>query len=103
MGGLGHGILRFMKICGMVKSVDIGQNYVIANLSKYAEKVETKDGNVYYRFPYWFQQLPGNFEFVIHIELPEDLDTFLMHAVKGSNHPQPIPPEVRNEEKNYNL
>ena len=54
----------------MKEPINIGQNYGLANLVKYAERVETDDGNVYYHFPQWFQEIPGNFEFVIHTGMP---------------------------------
>ena len=74
----------------MTKSIYIGQNYAIANLIKFAEKVVTEEGKTYYRFPCWFEQLPDNFEFVIHTEnsLPEDLSTFICKAGLGQPNPQ---------------
>ena len=78
----------------MIEPVNIGQNYGLANLSCYAEKVVTEKGNVYFRFPGWFQQLPGNFEFVIHTDMPEDLSKFICKAGLGGENPKPIKPEL---------
>ena len=73
----------------MKKPINIGQNYGLANLMKYAERVETEEGNVYYRFPVWFQEIPGNFEFVIHTDMPKDLSQFIVKSGLGGEHPKP--------------
>lgn len=68
--------------------IHIGQNIAVANLLEYAEKVVTEDGKEYYRFPYWFEKLEGNFEFVIHTTAPKDLSEFLTKAGLGEPNPQ---------------
>jgi hypothetical protein len=78
----------------MAGTVELGQNYALVNLFKYAAKVETKEGKVYYKFPFWFEQLPGNFEVVMHRDMPEDLSNFICKAGLGSNNPQIEQPEV---------
>jgi len=75
----------------MSKPVDIGKSIPLALLLKeYAEEVVTTEGNMYYRLPYWFQQLPGNFEFVLHTDVPEDLVQFITKAGLGGDNPQII-------------
>ncbi len=49
----------------MANRVEIGKSVAMANfVSKYAEKVVTPEGKTYYRFPYWFEQIMDDFEFV---------------------------------------
>jgi hypothetical protein len=78
----------------MAESIDIGQNYSLAILLKYAAEVVTEEGNTYYKFPYWFQLHPGNFEFTIHRNLPEDLSQFITKAGLGGPNPRPKEPEL---------
>jgi len=73
----------------MSKSVDIGKSIPLALLlKKYAEKVVTPEGNTYYHIPHWFQQISGDFEFVMHVNLPEDLSQFIAKAGLGGDNPQ---------------
>jgi hypothetical protein len=72
--------------------VIIGQNFALANLMVYAERVFTKEGNIYYRFPCWFQQLP-NWEYIIHRTPPEDLSEFICRSGLGGDNPKIKPPE----------
>jgi len=74
----------------MNKPIEIGQNYAIANLLKYAKEVVTSDGRKFYQFPFWFEQLPGNFEFLIHPEMPEELSMFICKSGLGGDNPKPI-------------
>ena len=67
--------------------VEMGKNIALANfLDKYAEKVITADGSVYYRFIDWFQQLDRGF--VMHLDLPNDLSEFIVKAGLGNPNPQ---------------
>jgi hypothetical protein len=73
---------------------NIGKNEVLDGLVKwYAERVVTKNGNVYYRFPVWFQHLPNTGEFVIHTDMPEDLSEFIVKSGLGGGHPKPTKPK----------
>lgn len=72
----------------------IGQSFALSNLVKLAEQVVTTEGNIYYRFPCWFQQLPGNFEFIAWFNPPEDLTQFITKAGLGGDNPQIKKPRV---------
>ena len=78
----------------MSKEINISYWEPLANLVKYAERVETEAGNVYYRFPRWFHQLPDNLEFVIHTDIPEDLSQFIVKSGLGGDNPQPTKPKL---------
>lgn len=78
----------------MATEIHIGQNCAIESLLRYAERVKTEDGNEYYRFPFWFQRIPGNFEFVIHTKEPADLTNFITHAGLGGDHEQIEKPKL---------
>ena len=78
----------------MSEPTDIGKSVCLKNLTKYAERVKTEDGNVYYRFPHWFQEIPGDFRFVIHTDLPEDLSQFITKSGLGGDNPKPTKPEL---------
>lgn len=78
----------------MEKKINIGQNHALAILTKYAEEVTTEEGNTYYRIPFWFQQHPGNFEFSICVEIPEDLSLFITKSGLGAPNPQIKKPKV---------
>jgi len=79
----------------MIKSIHIGKSFALANLTKYAERVETSDGNVYYRFNGWFQQLPDDFEFILHLEdLPPDLSDFITKSGLGGDNPKIEKPRI---------
>jgi len=66
----------------------------LANLIKYAERIKTDDGNIYFHFPYWFQQIPGDFRFLIHDDLPEDLSQFITKSRLGGDNPKPEKPKL---------
>jgi len=79
----------------MSGSIDIGKNIALANLTKFAERVVTADGNVYYRFNGWFQLSPGDFEFILHREdLPSDLSEYLCRSGLGGDNPQIEKPKI---------
>ena len=82
----------------MLKNRNIGQSFALANLTKFAEKVTTTEGRTYYRFPCWFEQLPGNFEFVVHEDLPEDLSKFIVKSGLGGDNPKIKKPEIWNHQ-----
>jgi len=73
----------------MNQPTDIGESMCLTDLMKYAERIVTEEGNTYFRFPNWFQQIPGDFRFIVHTELPEDLDKFITKAGLGGDNPQP--------------
>jgi hypothetical protein len=83
----GYHVLIYTSI-GMGHSIKLGQNYGLVNLFRFADKVETEEGKEYYRFPYWFELLPGNFEVTLHVDLPEDLSKFITKAGLGNPNPQ---------------
>ena len=72
----------------MPDEIKLGLNYALINIVRYGEKAVTKEGKTYYRFPYWFEQLPGTFEFILHVEAPEDLKEFIAKAGLGNPNPQ---------------
>ena len=68
----------------MASKVEIGKSFAMANfVSKYAEKIVTPAGKEYYRFPHWFEKVLDDFEFVMHIDLPDDLSECLCKAGMG--------------------
>ena len=70
----------------MASKVEIGHTLEVANfISKYAEKLVTPEGKEYYRFPFWFEKVLGDFEFVMHIDMPEDLSMCICKARLGGN------------------
>lgn len=73
--------------------IDIGQNYALKDLLDYAEMVVTERGNVYFRFPGWFEK-KGHGKFVIHTDTPEDLSQFITKSGLGGENPKPIKPEL---------
>jgi hypothetical protein len=76
-----------------VKSeIKIEWYYQIRDLVDYAERVETKEGNVYYRIPYWFKVDGDNF--VMCKDIPEDLGKFITKHRLGGNNPQIQPPKL---------
>lgn len=72
----------------MKEPIELGKSYGLANLVRFAERVVTEEGNIYYRFPCWFQELPGDFEFILHRDLPDDLSQFITKAGLGGDNPQ---------------
>ena len=77
----------------MSESVDIKGYYQIGDLIEFAEKVETEEGNTYYRLPHWFQ-VSGE-DFVMHMDTwPEDLAMFLTKAHLGGQHPRIQKPKI---------
>jgi len=78
-----------------IDTVNIGKSFVMAYLIRYAERVETSNGNVYYRFNGWFQQLPDDFEFILHREdLPSDLSEYLCRSGLGGDNPKIEKPKI---------
>lgn len=94
MGIPGHTRLRKIEYesTGMGKPVDIQWYYQAEDLLEFAEKVETPEGNSYYRLPQWFQ-VNGR-HYVMHSELPEDLSEFLTKAALGGDNPKVQPPKI---------
>lgn len=56
---------------------------------RFAYTIKTKEGNVYYRWPQWFQEMPdGNL--VMCKIMPDDLSDFICKAGLGQPNPQII-------------
>jgi len=73
----------------MASKIEIGKSVAMANfVSKYAEKMVTPEGKSYYRFPYWFEQIMDDFEFVMHIDIPKDLAECICKAGLGGDNPK---------------
>jgi len=79
----------------MAKKINIGKSVAMANfVSKYAEKVVTPTGKEYYRFPYWFEKILDDFEFVMHVDIPEDLSECICKAGLGGDNPKIVKPKL---------
>ena len=58
---------------------------------KFAYTIKTKEGNVYYRWPQWFQEQPDG-SLVMCKTMPDDLSDFICRAGLGAPNPQIIRP-----------
>ena len=76
----------------MHEPVEIRRNIGLVNVLQFAEEVSTEEGNVYYRFPDWFQRLP-NGSFILHRDMPSDLGMFVTKSGLGGDNPKPKPPK----------
>lgn len=57
-------------------------------LDRFAERVVTDEGNVYYRIPYWIQY-NNDITFTVHVQEPTDLSDYITSAGLGG-HNKPI-------------
>ncbi len=72
--------------------VKIEKYYQIGDLLDFAESVETKEGNLYYHLPYWFQADGGGL--IMHNKIPEDLGMFITKEQLGGGNPRRKPPKL---------
>ena len=63
----------------------LGKQIGLTNLlDKYAERIHTKEGKIYYSFPGWFEIIPDDFHVVLHDkEYPEDLKKYIVDKELG--------------------
>jgi len=63
-------------------------------LIKCACKVETNEGNTYYKIPYWFEISDDGEDIIVHGNMPEDLSNYVTKAGLGGDNPKIKKPEV---------
>jgi len=73
----------------MAKEIHICKDTPLHCLLAYADRVETEEGNIYYKLPIWFKK-EGSWFSVYGEDVPEDLSMFITKAGLGKLNPQII-------------